>query len=217
MNPKLVVEQADESLASTLPAGSTATIAASPYQIGRGMSNHLRITHHEISRRHARIVLADDYYYVEDLASRNGTIVNGVLLAPHTPHRLQDRDLIQLGAVLAMTFLDLDATQRSEDIQPLAGHGIWLDSRSQTAFMRSVRIELPEQQFRLLALLYSRSGALVSREEIAQALWSTDVDLTEQMIDNTVSRLRASLQRYDPAHEYIVTVRGRGYRFVQRT
>jgi DNA-binding response OmpR family regulator len=55
----------------------------------------------------------------------------------------------------------------------------------------------------------------MTRSEIAKALWSTDVELTEQMIDNTVSRLRANLQKYDASHEYIVTVRGRGYQFVQ--
>jgi DNA-binding response OmpR family regulator len=36
------------------------------------------------------------------------------------------------------------------------------------------------------------------------------------MIDNTVSRLRANLQKHDGDHEYIVTVRGFGYQFVPR-
>jgi NhaA family Na+:H+ antiporter len=178
MNPKLVVEQVDESLAPSLPAGTAITVAASPYKIGRGMGNHLRIGHHEISRRHARIMFTEDYFFVEDLESRNGTLVNGVRLAPFAPRRLLDRDMIQLGAVLVVSFVDPDVTQRRENIQPLTGRGIWLDNRSQTAFMRSVQIRLPDQQFRLLALLYLRAGELVTRQDIAEALWSTDLGIS---------------------------------------
>lgn len=35
------------------------------------------------------------------------------------------------------------------------------------------------------------------------------------IIGVTASRLRANLQKHDANHEYIVTVRGRGYQFVQ--
>lgn len=216
MNPTLVVAQVDEALAAQLPAGASIAVAATPYQIGRGLGNHLRIGHHEISRRHARIAFDEDYYFVEDLGSRNGTLLNGTRLAPAVPQRLEDQDLLQFGSVLAVTFVDPDVTRRRTGIQPLASRGIWLDSREQSAFMRSVRIQLPEQQFRLLALLYRQAGEVVTREEIATELWATDVELTEQMIDNTVSRLRATLERYDPEHAYIVTVRGRGYLFQQR-
>jgi VWFA-related protein len=45
--------------------------------IGRGPENALVLADPLVSRRHARIMLEDGAYWVEDLESRNGTLVNG--------------------------------------------------------------------------------------------------------------------------------------------
>lgn len=51
-----------------------------------------------VSTRHARFVLADGYWYVEDVGSRNGTFVHGRRLAQGAPHRLAQGDEISFGA-----------------------------------------------------------------------------------------------------------------------
>jgi DNA-binding response OmpR family regulator len=191
------------------------TLHTLPYLIGRGLTNQLRVEHPDVSRRHACVHLLDDYYAVEDLGSRNGTLVNGARLAAGEQRRLRDGDTIQLASALSLVFVDPFITRQQPDLQPLSVHGLWLDTEAQVVLLGNQRITLPVLQHRLLALLYARPGLTMTRSEIAKALWSTDVELTEQMIDNTVSRLRANLQKYDASHEYIVTVRGRGYQFVQ--
>jgi DNA-binding response OmpR family regulator len=183
--------------------------------MGRGFGNQLRINHGDVSRRHASVRMEDDYYLLEDLQSRNGTFVNGVRLAPGASRRLQDSDVLQLASVVSMVFVDPYVTREQVEVRPLRVRGLWLDPQAQIVMVRSERVELPVQQYRLLALLYARVGAVVSRQEIADALWSTEAELTAQMIDNTISRLRANLQRVDTEHDYIVTVRGFGYQFVQ--
>jgi S-DNA-T family DNA segregation ATPase FtsK/SpoIIIE len=53
------------------------------------------------SRRHAVVrVTAADVVSVEDLASLNGTFVNGAKIPPAVPTRVSPDDLIQIGAVL---------------------------------------------------------------------------------------------------------------------
>ncbi len=53
-----------------------------------------------VSRRHARIWRAEGRYWIEDLASVNGTLVNGRrLLPPRTPQALHDGDRVQIGEV----------------------------------------------------------------------------------------------------------------------
>jgi pSer/pThr/pTyr-binding forkhead associated (FHA) protein len=47
--------------------------------IGRGDGAHIRIDSKHVSRKHAKIILGKDGYYLEDL-SRNGTLVNGDVL-----------------------------------------------------------------------------------------------------------------------------------------
>jgi len=54
----------------------------------------------KVSRRHARIWCAEGRYWIEDLASANGTFLNGRrLLPPRTPHVLQDGDRLRIGEV----------------------------------------------------------------------------------------------------------------------
>lgn len=215
LHPQLRIEHAAPANAEALPPGAVITLSVLPYSIGRGFGNHLRIDHGDISRRHACVRLDNDYYAVEDLQSRNGTFVNGVRLAPGASQRLRDGDVLQLAGAISMTFVDPCVTHEQPDVRPLRVRGLWLDPQAQLVLVDGQRVELTVQQYRLLALLYGRAGAVVSRREIADALWSAGAELTTQMIDNTVSRLRASLQKVDPNHEYIVTVRGFGYQLVQ--
>src|SRR6201995_204444 len=66
-----------------------------------------------------------------------------------------------------------------------------------------------------LILLVSRQGQLVSRTEIAQRLWSSEVFVdTEHGINTAIRKLR-QLLRDDPENpQFIQTVTGMGYRFI---
>jgi hypothetical protein len=51
-----------------------------------------------VSRRHARITVRGDLFFVEDLGSANGTIINGSMrLPPREPYLLSNGDVIQIG------------------------------------------------------------------------------------------------------------------------
>jgi pSer/pThr/pTyr-binding forkhead associated (FHA) protein len=53
-----------------------------------------------VSRRHARIMRQSGTVVVEDLASVNGTFLNGKRLDPYLPEPLNDRDTLYLGKVM---------------------------------------------------------------------------------------------------------------------
>ena len=76
-------------------------------------------------------------------------------------------------------------------------------------------VRLQPQPFKLLCLLTSRPGKLVTREEIQAALWKNDtfVDF-EQGVNFAIRQVREAL--HDPADHplYIQTVLKRGYRFL---
>ncbi|HIP86892.1 MAG TPA: winged helix family transcriptional regulator, partial [Anaerolineales bacterium] len=59
---------------------------------------------------------------------------------------------------------------------------------------------------------------VVTREEIVAAVWPEEAKagITEQAIDALVRRLRERLASLDPDHNYIVTVRGHGFRLENR-
>jgi signal transduction histidine kinase/ActR/RegA family two-component response regulator len=70
--------------------------------IGRGSDADIVLDDTEVSRRHVRVWLTDDgKYMLEDLASRNGTLINGV---PVTRETLKLGDKIQLGSRVLLLF-----------------------------------------------------------------------------------------------------------------
>ena len=45
--------------------------------IGRDTGNDIQIDNIAVSREHARIIKGPNYYFIEDMSSKNGTFVNG--------------------------------------------------------------------------------------------------------------------------------------------
>ncbi len=76
-------------------------------------------------------------------------------------------------------------------------------------------VRLQPQPFKLLCLLTSRTGKLVTREEIQAALWKDDtfVDF-EQGVNFTIKQVREALSDQAEHSVYIQTVPKRGYRFL---
>ncbi|HJT18880.1 MAG TPA: FHA domain-containing protein [Nitrospira sp.] len=62
--------------------------------IGRKTGNDLAIEDHTVSGQHARIVKIQSVYFLEDLKSTNGTLVNGKRIERH---QLRDADVITIG------------------------------------------------------------------------------------------------------------------------
>jgi hypothetical protein len=55
-----------------------------------------------VSRRHAKVDFRDDFWWIEDLNSTNGTWVNGSRLAPGHPHPLKKGDTVALSLACEM-------------------------------------------------------------------------------------------------------------------
>jgi len=79
-----------------------------------------------------------------------------------------------------------------------------------------VRLEgLPLQ---LLMFLVDNQRSLVTRDQIAEALWGKDVFVdVEQGINTAIRKVRMALDDNSAQPQYLQTVVGRGYRFVAPT
>ncbi|HEY2123806.1 MAG TPA: FHA domain-containing protein, partial [Chthoniobacterales bacterium] len=65
--------------------------------IGRATEVDLLLSHPEVSRRHCRIFFEKGSWFVEDLGSQRGTVVNGGVI--RSPTELKSGDQIQIGPV----------------------------------------------------------------------------------------------------------------------
>src|SRR5438105_12482124 len=89
------------------------------------------------------------------------------------------------------------------------------DLRTEELFYSGRRVRLPQQSFRVLAMLLERAGQLVTREELRARLWpdGTSVEY-DQGLNTAVNRLREALRDSAEAPRFIETLPKRGYRFI---
>lgn len=90
-----------------------------------------------------------------------------------------------------------------------------LDEARQTLY--SVRagtsVPLTPRVFDTLLFLVRHPGVVISRTTLMEAVWP-NVVVEDNNLDQSISALRQVLGERNGEHPYIVTVRGRGYRFV---
>ncbi|MBR8834628.1 MAG: response regulator transcription factor [Stigonema ocellatum SAG 48.90 = DSM 106950] len=79
--------------------------------------------------------------------------------------------------------------------------------------VRSREVALSPKEFRLLELFMSYARRVWSREQLLDQVWGPDFVGDSKTVDVHIRWLREKLEQ-DPSHpEYLVTVRGFGYRF----
>jgi two-component system cell cycle response regulator len=80
-------------------------------RIGRSPTCEIRIDDDGLSRKHAHVRLEGEQAFVEDMASRNGTFVNGTRI--DKPTALNDGDKLQIGRATVLRFAYQDALDDS--------------------------------------------------------------------------------------------------------
>ena len=73
---------------------------------------------------------------------------------------------------------------------------------------------LSEKEASLLALLARSGGRTLSRQDIIEEVWGMDALPPERTVDNFILRLRRLVEDDPERPAHVVTVRGRGYRFI---
>lgn len=208
MNEKPVVVASEGEL-----AGQQWTVDHDPFIIGRGSDCHIVLPERQVSRHHVKITRENGQYLLHDLQSKNGTHLNGVQVTGSAP--LHDGDEIQIALCVKLLFVGTDATLPLTFEQPTPTGNLVLDSDQRAVTINGEELDPPLSlaQFRLLQTLYEAEGAVVDRDAIVEAVWpgTEGLGVSEQAIDALVRRLRDRLAELDD-YEYVVTVRGHGFR-----
>ncbi|MGE9764949.1 response regulator transcription factor [Pseudomonas sp. PDM20] len=100
-----------------------------------------------------------------------------------------------------------------EPTDRLERSGLVLDARQREVRRNGSRIDLTGAEFDLLWQLVAHAGQTLSRDDLLLALRGITWDGLDRSVDVRVAHLRAKLDQ-DPPSPLIVTVRGKGYRFV---
>ena len=92
----------------------------------------------------------------------------------------------------------------------LEHNGVTLDLARSVASAGDKHIELTKNEMRILGLLMTRAGTIVSREDIMRDLWDSDAFVDDNTLTVNINRLRATLAQIG-VNDYLITHRGRGY------
>ncbi len=89
------------------------------------------------------------------------------------------------------------------------------DAATRELRKNGIRIHLPGQPFHILIILLENAGEIVTRDQLRERIWGegTFVDF-EHGLNAAVNRLRRALADSADSPRYILTVTGRGYRFL---
>jgi hypothetical protein len=177
--------------------------------LGRGEENDIVVNSPFVSRCHAEFRRdPTGVYSVRDMHSRNGTTVNGQRLFHATP--LHSGDVITICG-LSFTYQTSDDTVALSS-RPPAG-AVAVDPARAEAWVDGTRVELSALEFRLLTLLESRAGTIVCKDDIAAHLWPRHPeDVSDERIEQLISRVRRKLGENSIRPRHLTTVRGIGYR-----
>jgi two-component system phosphate regulon response regulator PhoB len=104
-------------------------------------------------------------------------------------------------------------TDREERKSPTVKVGnIVIDTERHRTMVDSTDVTLTATEFRLLHLLMSRIGKVLSREDLLSHVWNYSSDVETRTVDTHIRRLREKL---GDQGDLIKTVRGVGYKIVE--
>ena len=120
--------------------------------------------------------------------------------------------LARIKAVLRRT----EIRSTAEQAEVFEFRGLRIDARSYEVTVDGKRVDLSPTEFKLLKFLSRNPGRVYSREKILDKVWGDDAFVEPRTVDVHIRRLRSRIERDESRPDYIVTVRGAGYKFMDR-
>ena len=117
--------------------------------------------------------------------------------------------LSRVRALLRRAGSKLEMENGPERKAPICFHEISLDENRHVTQVGGEAVELTLKEFDLLSYLMRNQGLVLTRDQIMQNVWNYDYEGESRTVDMHIKSLRKKL---GDAGQYIVTVRGVGYK-----
>ena len=132
--------------------------------------------------------------------------IDDYVVKPFSPKEL----MLRIEAVMKrVKFADKGARQ-SNVIVELDGGGLRVDLTARLVFIDDRRVDMSPKEYDLFFYMLENRNIALSREKLISEVWGYDFYGDVRTLDTHIKLLRKSLGKYA---EYIVTLRGVGYRF----
>ena len=120
------------------------------------------------------------------------------------------RELIaRIRAVLRRRSAEPDSATESV----LQGGPVRMDIDRHVVTVNGEEISMPLKEFELLEILLRNVGRVMTRGQLIERVWGADYVGDTKTLDVHIKRLRSKIEPDSSAPQYVVTVRGLGYKF----
>ncbi len=90
---------------------------------------------------------------------------------------------------------------------------VTVDFRKFEAARKGRKIPLTALEFKLLRAFLQHPGQVLTRDQLLDAAWGSEVYLTDRIVDVHINNLRKKIEAKPSKPRFLISVRGIGYRF----
>ncbi len=132
--------------------------------------------------------------------------IDDYVVKPFSPKEL----MLRVDAIMKRVAGKKDIGTAPNVVVELDNGGLRADITARLVFIDGERVDMSPKEYDLFFYLLSNRNIALSREKLLSEVWGYDFFGDARTLDTHIKLLRKSLGRYA---EYIVTLRGVGYRF----
>lgn len=131
------------------------------------------------------------------------------VVKPFSPREL----MLRVEAVLKRTNRAKEGERTENQVVEFADGALRVDLTARIVFIDGERVEMSPKEYDLFFYLIRNQNIALSREKLISEVWGYDFFGDARTLDTHIKLLRKSLGRFS---DYIVTLRGVGYRFEEK-
>jgi DNA-binding response OmpR family regulator len=152
---------------------------------------------------------------VSDRIQAIGSGADDFMVKPFSMQELK----VRIGALLRRMQPEVDDTAEFAKSASLTAvriqSGIGIDLERRSIMRNGQAVETTFSEFEIMKLFFEHPGKVYSREELINAVRGVDSFVNDRAIDVHVTNLRRKLENNPKEPQYIKTVWGVGYKFIQ--
>ena len=135
--------------------------------------------------------------------------IDDYVVKPFSPREL----MLRVEAVMKRTKRSAEGDAPKNQVVELDNGGLRVDLTARIVYVDGERVEMSPKEYDLFFYLLRNRNVALTREKLISEVWGYDFYGDARTLDTHIKLLRRTLGRYS---EYIVTLRGVGYRFEEK-
>lgn len=132
--------------------------------------------------------------------------IDDYVIKPFSPKEL----MLRVDAILKRSRAKTKNEQPKNEVLSIADGGLVIDFTARIVYIDGKRIDMSPKEYDLFFYMLRNKNIALTRDKLLSDVWGYDFFGDDRTLDTHIKILRKSLGKYA---DYIVTIRGVGYRF----